>query len=108
MAELMLPDLKSKAVKNQYAGLSRAALCYSGGFMLIDYIQTEKLPWIVVWLDWHFYAHWRALILCVALFIGHYWLRIECHSFSGVCLALFVGCCAWVTFCAVRYGHAVG
>ena len=45
--------------------------------MLIDYIQTEKLPWIVVWLDWHFYAHWRALILCVALFIGHYWLRIE-------------------------------
>ena len=56
--------------------------------MLVDYISPDRLPWVVVWLDW--------------------WRSRPHHSFSGLGLALFVGACLWVVYCAVRYGYAVG
>lgn len=76
--------------------------------MLIDYISPDKLPWIIVWLDWNVYAFWPSMVASTVFFITHYWVTMQHHSFSGVSLAVFVGLCAWVALCAIRYGYAVG
>lgn len=76
--------------------------------MLIDYISPDRLPWVVVWLDWNFHAYGLSFLFCSALGVLHWWHSIPYHSFSGLGLALFVGACFWVVYCAARYGYAVG
>lgn len=76
--------------------------------MLVDYIPADRLPWIVVWLDWNFYAYWPSLALCQLAGVAYWWRDVPFHSFSGLGLALFVGFCLWVVYCAVRYGYAAG
>jgi len=76
--------------------------------MLIDLIPTEKLPWIIVWIDWNIYAFWPSMVASVIFFTTHYWIKMPYHSFEGISLAVFVGFCAWIASCAVRYGYAVG
>lgn len=76
--------------------------------MLIDLIPPQKLPWILVWLDWNLFAYWPSLIASLVVFIGHYWITMQQHSVAGISLAAFVGVCSWTVFCAIRYGYAVG
>lgn len=76
--------------------------------MLIDYISPEKLPNILVWLDWNHRAFRPSFILSITLFATHYWGTVDNHSLGGFSLALLAGYCAWVAYCAVRYGYAVG
>lgn len=77
----------------------------------------EKLPWIVVWLDWNFYAYRTSLFVCIVISVWVKYVGImkfpsttwsTFFSFDGVLLLLFVGFCMWVSYCAVRYGYAVG
>ena len=73
-----------------------------------------KLPWILEWLNWHLYAYWLSLVFCIVIGILYYfyWLDLwhisYAWSFSGIGLSIFVGCCAWVVYCAIKYGFAVG
>ena len=76
--------------------------------MLIDYISVEKLPWILVWLDWNLYAHQTSLIWSIIIFMPLYWIDTLNHAIFGLLLSIFVGFCAWVAYCAIRYGYAVG
>jgi hypothetical protein len=76
--------------------------------MLIDYISAEKLPWILVWLDFNHWSFWPSLFTSTFAFAIHHWVTVDHHSLTGVSLGLFVGYCAWVVYCAVRYGYAVG
>lgn len=76
--------------------------------MLVDFIPVQKLPWIVVWIDWNFYAFWPSLFVFLVFFLCHYWGWGTNHSFSGLGLSLFIGFCAWNVYCAIRYGYAVG
>jgi hypothetical protein len=76
--------------------------------MLIDYISQDRLPWIVVWLDWNFYAYGASWYICLAIACAHWWWAMPFHSSAALGLALFVGSCLWVVYCAVRYGYAVG
>ena len=53
--------------------------------MLIDYIDSARLPFFVVWLDWNVYAYKLSLTVCLAL-----------------------GLVIWMVWCWLRYGPAVG
>ena len=53
--------------------------------MLIDFIDVEKLPYWLVWLDWCFYAYKAELVIFIL---------------GG---ALF-----WVVYCFVKQGFGVG
>lgn len=88
--------------------LARLVIFLAGGTMLVDFIPAEKLPFIVVWIDWNFYAYWISLLVFSLISTGHYWQSSSAHSISGVSLSLFVGFCAWNVWCAIRYGYAVG
>ena len=74
---------------------------------MFDFI-TADFPWIVVWLDWILYRFGGTLILFLSGFVIHYWYTLEHHSLDGLGLAMFVGTCAWVTYCALIQGYAVG
>lgn len=76
--------------------------------MLIDYIPADRLPWFVVWLDWVFYAYWPSLAVCQLAAVLDWWRTVHHHSFEGLGLAAFIGFCAWVVYCAARYGYSVG
>lgn len=76
--------------------------------MLVNFISPEKLPWIIVWVDWNLYAYKLSLVVFVALFIGRYWSCHTHHSYSGVGLSMFIGFCAWCVWCSVKHGYAVG
>lgn len=76
--------------------------------MLIDYIPVEKLPRILVWIDWNFYAYWKSFVVLSAVFICHYWQTSSQHSLSGLGLSVFVAFCSWSVWCAINYGYAVG
>jgi len=76
--------------------------------MLIDYIDQAKLPFILVWLDWNFYAYKASLLLSVSFFVFHWYFTQGSHSVDGLTLSLFVGFCFWSVYCVVRYGYAVG
>ena len=76
--------------------------------MLIDYISVEKLPWVVVWLDWMFYAYRLSFIGSLLLATAHYWYTVSHHTVSDLPLILLVGFCIWVVWCGIRYGYAVG
>lgn len=53
--------------------------------MLIDFIDSERLPFFIVWLDWVFYAYKIELIIFLAC-----------------------GVAGWIIFCWFRYGYMVG
>jgi hypothetical protein len=78
--------------------------------MLIDYVGIEKLPHIIVWLDWNLYAYWPSLLVSLVVFSG--WLVYAGHpsllNWSGLSAALFSAMCAWVVWCAIRYGYGIG
>lgn len=76
--------------------------------MLIDFIDLDKLPWIIVWVDWCFYTYSTSLTVSISIFITHYWVSMQQHSFSGISLAVFIGLCAWIVVCFFRQGWAVG
>ena len=66
------------------------------------------ISWIFEWLEWNIYAYWPSLVICIISFTIHYRLMIQHQSFSGVALAMYVGFCLCVVYCAFRYGYAVG
>ncbi|MBT4130646.1 MAG: hypothetical protein HOE44_07945 [Candidatus Marinimicrobia bacterium] len=68
----------------------------------------NKLPYILVWLDWCVYSYWISLIVMPVMFGAHYLLRSPHPSASGLSLAIFVSVCAWVTLSWMRQGYAVG
>ena len=76
--------------------------------MLIDFIPIEKLPYVIVWIDWCIFAYWKSLLIAFLASILVYWVNTNHHSFEGIILALFVGFCSWVPLCVIRNGYAVG
>lgn len=78
--------------------------------MLVDYISPEKLPAIIVWLDWHIYAHWGSLLVCLFFSTWFYLTGTpSIHWSLGVySISLFVGASVWVVFCAYTNGLGVG
>lgn len=81
--------------------------------MLIDYIPAEKLPWILVWIDWNFYAYLPSFIVIELLAITHFSIHtglitIGIINDDSLSLVLFIGFCGWCVYCAIRYGYAVG
>ncbi|MCY4043470.1 MAG: hypothetical protein OXE99_00160 [Cellvibrionales bacterium] len=76
--------------------------------MLVDLIPANKLPYIVVWIDWCFYAYWPSFVFILIFCLRHYWVNISYHSTGGIALAILVGACSWVSYCAMRYGYSVG
>lgn len=78
--------------------------------MLVDYISPAKLPWILVWLDWQFYASRDSFYWFLLVFVIHfyYFSRPRYYNFFEFTLPLFVGICAWVVYCAIKYGYTVG
>jgi len=76
--------------------------------LLIDYIDISKLPWVVVWLDWCFYAYRKELVVCLFMSYFHGYLFHGIDSLYGLSLAMLVGICLWVVYCVVRYGYGIG
>ncbi len=75
--------------------------------MLIDYIDQEKLPWIIIWLDWNFANFNTSLSVLIGITAAVVSTRHHL-DFDMMSLSVFVAICAWVTYCAARYGFAVG
>ncbi len=78
--------------------------------MLIDYIDPIKLPHLVLWLDWNFYAYRTSLVLMCFIFLGHwfYLTGINHLQFSGLFMSLFFSFCAWNVYCVIQYGYGLG
>lgn len=76
--------------------------------MLIDFIPVQKLPWVIVWIDWNVYAYWPSLVFSLVVFVGSYLFSGAGQCFSDFSLPFFIGFCAWCVMCAVRYGYSVG
>ncbi|MBL4755846.1 MAG: hypothetical protein JKY52_19910 [Flavobacteriales bacterium] len=76
--------------------------------MLIDYIDIEKLPFFVVWLDWIFFVYWDNLLLGIVYFYFYYRIATKLLWYMALGLALMVGTLGWVFVCLVVGGYAVG
>lgn len=76
--------------------------------MIVDYISAEKLPQIILWIDWNIYAHWHTLILTIVIFLIHYFVTVSFFSIHGLLGVLFIGFCFWIGVCALMYGYAIG
>ena len=80
--------------------------------MLVDYISPDKLPHVIVWIDWNLYAWWRSLIVCIVIMNIHY--AYDCIKWTGewnmggAGVATFVGCCLWYVYIAASEGYGVG
>ena len=83
--------------------------------MLIDYIDSQNLPFFILWLDWCFYAYNHELGILVALC---FW-RCKCyrkkrnnikvkHLPKDVLLSFMLGFIAWVAYCLYWQGFALG
>ena len=74
--------------------------------------------WVLEWLNWHLYAYWPDLLVCLWVAYARYCVGRVLYSSDGLAyyainptqasLVLFVGFCLWVAYCAIRYGYAVG
>lgn len=77
--------------------------------MLIDHVDIEKLPQLIVWLDWCIYAYWPTLVGSMTGFAVH---LLVTHTGGDLLallpVALFGGFCAWVVWCLAMYGYGVG
>lgn len=76
--------------------------------MMIDFIPPSKLPALVVWLDWNFYAYRPSLIVFLALALMHCHYTNSIHWPGLYWHGVFIGFCWWCVYCATRYGYAVG
>ncbi len=80
--------------------------------MIIDYIPQEKLPYLIVWLDWNFYAYRTSFLVCLILMSLHYTYKITVYngslSIGGYVTACFVGFCLWCFYIASNQGYGVG
>ena len=81
--------------------------------MIIDYISPLKLPHLIVWIDWCFYAYKPSLLVCIILMNIHYiyeYSRYPMGQFtiSGAFLATFIGFCLWCFYLAIKQGYGVG
>jgi hypothetical protein len=81
--------------------------------MIIDYISPEKLPHVVLWLDWNFYAHKTSLLICIVLMNIHHiyqYTKDPTWQFTieGVFTASFVGFCLWCFYLAINQGYGIG
>lgn len=81
--------------------------------MLVDYISPEKLPHLVCWLDWIFYAYKKSLFVIIGLFVAHYFFTIHISmfyrvAFSGLSVSVFAGICLWVCFIYFKHGFGLG
>jgi len=76
--------------------------------MLIDFIDIEKLPDIIVWLDWQFYAAKYTLLFSIFFWIGHGYFITPFYAFQDVSLSILVGFCFWVLIRIITNGYAVG
>ena len=76
--------------------------------MIIDFIDINKLPWVVVWMDWNFYAYKPSLLASIVFWTSHWHWTTFNHTPSGFVLSLFIGFCFWNVYCAASYGYAVG
>lgn len=68
--------------------------------MLIDFIPADRLPWVIVWLDWHFHAHWQSLTVVFLLLL----LEDRTNWFLIPIKTILI----WASYCLLRYGVAVG
>lgn len=77
--------------------------------MIIDYISPEKLPYLICWLDWNFYAHKISLLVCVIIMNLHYIFKYpSIQSVGGFVTASFIGFCLWVVYIVITKGYGVG
>lgn len=77
--------------------------------MLVDFIPQDKLPWIVVWLDWNVFNRYWSMLAFIVLAMSHYWYLMPRHTWGELLtLPVFVGICAWVVYCSFMQGYAVG
>lgn len=53
--------------------------------MLVDIVAPERLPFVILWLDWNLQTYWPSLLV-----------------------ALGVAILGWLGYCLWRYGYAVG
>ena len=75
--------------------------------MLPDFL-IDKMPWIIVWIDNAFIFYKHSLIFFIVFFIYEWSSQTTHYSLSGLSLPIFIGIAAWLVYCAVRYGYAVG
>lgn len=76
--------------------------------MIVDYIQPDKLPHLIVWLDWNFYAHRMAFFISIIVLNSHYVGASSSISYGGATVASFVGICVWCVYCYIIQGYGVG
>ena len=84
--------------------------------MIVDYIGIDKLPALVVWLDWIFYAHKFELLLCVVLVnVYQAYFSVDClyrhhayYTFGEFQIATFCGVCLWIVYIFIVEGHGIG
>lgn len=77
--------------------------------MIIDYISPEKLPDLIVWLDWNFHAYRVSLGICILIILGHYeYSTIYPMTLGDFTTILFVGFCLWSVYIVVFKGYGVG
>ena len=77
--------------------------------MIIDHIDIDKLPHVIVWLDWNFYAYFKSFTVCILLSYVHFFLKTFPNITTGPQVtSLFVGFCLWVVYAAIFKGYAVG
>lgn len=79
--------------------------------MIIDYIDPEKLPKVVVWLDWIFFAYKQSLGVIVFLMtFYHIWETIPRQpvTISSFSTPLLISFCLWVVYCYFKYGYRMG
>jgi hypothetical protein len=70
--------------------------------------MNSNILWIIIWLYDKLYFYWIDLFIIIMINIIIYFGEQQQYSFSGLSLYIFVAFCAWVTYCAIRYGYAVG
>jgi hypothetical protein len=76
--------------------------------MLIDFIPIERLPHIIVWLDWVFYVYWPTLLTSFLVLSLYYWLTPMRHSVIELAIGHFSGFCGWLGVCFFLQGYGVG
>ena len=76
--------------------------------MLVDYIEPHKLPHIIVWLDWCFYAYKTSFFVSQGVIVGHYFHSMNFYSWGTLLLAVSIGIAVWVVACFLRNGYGVG
>ena len=75
--------------------------------MIINYIDPQKLPDIIVWMDWQLYAHSNIFIINFIL-LTIIWLFAKKVALPSYPLHIIFGICAYFVAMFVIYGPGVG